>query len=175
MNNDALRNIFYRALAVFLVAVAAAVTINFIATPLYSASYDVWGMIDPFMAIGVVTVLIVNAVRKLALSRKDRDDIITREYLEVNLLFYLSLLLFTLFFWNWFYFLNDAFQENEPPAAFPIHLEMWTFIDILIPPVLGSTGFHLWHDGRRRSQRADEEADADVHDVGPGPIRQHGD
>ena len=37
--NDTLRNIFYRALAVFLVAVAAAVTINFIATPLYGASY----------------------------------------------------------------------------------------------------------------------------------------
>ena len=66
---------------------------------------------------------------------------VTRAYLEVNLAFYASIVLALWWFWNWFY---SLFPENEPEVFGLIHLEWWAFINPLMAPVLGATGFHLW-------------------------------
>ena len=55
--------------------------------------------------------------------------------LEANAVFYLTAVVFMLFFWNWF----SALSPNNLPDG-----QYWTVIDTLMPIVLGVTGCRMW-------------------------------
>ena len=136
--------ILIRVLAVVHIVLAFAVGLNWIATPLYhdgSDSYPVWEFLNYFMAVAVLIALIVNFLSKRALDREPSDGALTRQYFEVNLAFYASIVLALWYYWNFF---GSLFPETESAAVGLIHLEMWTLVDPLFVLVSGVTGFRLW-------------------------------
>ena len=135
--------ILKRLVAVFFLLVAAAVAVNWVATPLYhdgTFNYWVWEALNWPMAVAIGLALIVNVQRKLGL---DSAESITRQYLEVNLAFYASIVLAMWFYWNWFF---GFFPESEPEIVGEIHLQWWAFINPLVVLVVGTTGARLWRE-----------------------------
>ena len=133
-----------RLLAVVHIVLALAVGVNWIATPLYhdgSDSYPIWVFLNYFMAAAVLIALIVNFLSKRALDGEDSDGSLSRQYFEVNLAFYASIVLTLWFYWNFF---GSLFPETESAVVGLIHLEMWTLVNPLFVLVSGVTGFRLW-------------------------------
>jgi hypothetical protein len=143
---ESVMEILKRLLSVFFLLVAAAVAVNWVATPLYhdgTANYWLWEAMNWPMAVAVGLALIVNAVRKCRSQTSVSGGSVTRQYLEVNLAFYASIVLALWFYWNWFY---SLFPESEPEAVGLIHLEWWAFINPLLVLVVGATGARLWRE-----------------------------
>ena len=105
----------------------------------------VWLMIDALMALAIIIALVVNSVRKHRLRVGDPDEPVTREYLDVNVSFYATILLALWFFWNWIY---SLYPENEPETVALIHLEWWAWIDPMTAIIAGATAAYLWRDSR---------------------------
>ncbi len=139
-------NALQRLLAVLFGAIALVVTVQFVVSSFYQDAVDldqVWTYVDWLIALGVLAGLIVHYLRKRALGRPAES--ITREYLEVNLAFYLTVMLALWFFWNWF---DDLTVGAESQDA--THLLMWTFVNPLFVVISGFTGFHLWSHAYRQ-------------------------
>ena len=138
-------SIVNRILSIYLIAVAFATGINWIATPLYhdgSSNYWVWETLNWFIAAAVVITLVVNAIRKRQLCRREEGSAaISRDYVEVNLAFAASVVLTLWYFWNWFAALNPG---SEPEVVGLIHLEWWAFVNPLGVLVYAYTGAYLW-------------------------------
>ena len=140
-------NALRRMLAVLFGAIALVVTVQFVLSPLYQDAVDldqVWNYVNYLLALGVLAGLIVHYVRKRALGRVGWIHY-SREYLEVNLAFYLTVMLALWFFWNWF---DDLTVGAESQDA--THLLMWTFVNPLFVVISGHTGIHLWRDASRQ-------------------------
>ena len=100
---------------------------------------SLWDYINPIMGTAVVISLLVNLRRKISLPEDDR---VSRMYLEVNVLFYASIILTMIFFSNWFFMLwdfSDASDESKTR-----HFIYWWFINPYFVLVSGITGYHLW-------------------------------
>ena len=140
-------SVLKRILAVVLVATAIVVGVNWMITPVYhdgAPEYPVWKVVNWFAGFAVLVSLLVNFTRKRALGTGVVDSPITRDYLEVNLAFYASLLLVPWFFTNFFTY--DLFPGHMPTVAMESKDVWWEFIDGLFMLVAGTTGFHLWRD-----------------------------
>ena len=138
-------SILHRLLGIYVVGVAAVIAVGLLATLIWSngAGSPIWPTVNWLQAIAIIIVLVVNVLRKWALDTNGSDGSVTREYLEVNLLFYISIVVTVWFFWNWLFF--GFFPDNEPAgAASDVHTAMWPFINALDIPLLGATGYHLW-------------------------------
>ena len=135
-------SILTRLIAVYLALVAAAVAVNFIITPLYhpggDAPFPVWAVLNWFMAAGIIITVITTFLEKrsktpdLELGDANAD---LKRYLEVNTVFYGAVVVFILYFWNWFSLLDP---DNSPDGQF------WVVIDTLMPIVMGVAGCRLW-------------------------------
>ena len=128
--------------AVFFWLSATAVALHFVFTPLYDDVMDIgemWGALNIVMAISVLGALVIHMYRKLALDKQGGDGGITREYLETNLLVYLSVALTLWFFWNW---IDDL--TIYPASQDTVRHVLWSFIDPLFVIVVGVTGCYLW-------------------------------
>ena len=112
----------------------------------HAGELGVWLMIDALMALAIIIALAVNVTRKRRLRVGAPDEPVTREYLEVNVSFYATILLALWFFWNWFYAL---YPENEPETVALIHLEWWAWIDPMTAIIAGATAFYLWRDSQK--------------------------
>lgn len=126
-----------RIAAAYLVVLAVVVAVNFVATPLYHPGgdepYDVWSVINWFMAAGI---LINTAVTFRAKRVVDADESANlKSYLRTRVLFYLSAALLLAFFWNWF---SNLSPNHDSDGL------VWVFIDIVMPLVTGVTGCRLW-------------------------------
>ena len=129
-----------RILGAFNVLAAAVVCVNVLSghAQLWNAG-ALWDYINPMMAVAVVISLLVNLQRKISLPDDDR---VSRTYLEVNVLFYASIVLTMVFFSNWFFMLwdfGDASDESKTR-----HFIYWWFINPYFVLVSGITGYHLW-------------------------------
>ncbi len=134
-------SILIRAAAGYLVLLAAVVAINFIVTPLYHPGGDepftLWEILNWFMAAGMVIALAASYVEKRRVDGDGSADL--KRYLEANTVFYATVIVFVLFFWNWF---SSLSPNNEPDGQY------WAIIDTLMPIVIGVTGCRMF----RRSQ-----------------------
>ena len=126
-----------RIVAAYLVLLAVAVAVNFIATPLYHPGgdepYTVWEVLNWFMAAGIVITTLVTFRAKRSVDADDSADL--KRYLRASVLFYVSALVLMVFFWNWF---SDLSPDNSPDGQF------WVFVDTVLPLVTGATGCRLW-------------------------------
>ena len=131
-----------RLVAVFFLLVAASVAANWVATPLYhdgTFNYWVWEALNWPMAVAIGLALIVNVQRKLGL---DSGESITRQYLEVNLAFYASIVLAMWFYWNWFFgFFRRASPRSSVRSTFsggPLSIHWWCWSLGRPAPVYGA-------------------------------------
>jgi len=141
-------NALKRIAAIYLILVAAVAGAHWIIVPLYdnsSGDYPVWVFLNWFMASTIIVALDRNIRGKLALRGSDPDAPLTGRRVQVNLLFYATIVLTLWYFWNWFY---GFFPQNEPPVVGLVHLEMWTLINPLFVLTIGVTGVSLWQESR---------------------------
>ena len=141
---DILKKLF----AVYLVGASLVVAAHFLVSSAFQ-NYDsgpVWDVIDWFMALAVVAALIGPYGRKRTLYGSGPDGGITRDYLEINLLFYATALLALWFFWNWF----DNLAAGAGSVQSDNHLLVWVYINPLFALVTGVTGCQMWCGASRR-------------------------
>ena len=135
-------SILIRTVAAYVVLVAAAVAVNFIVTPWYHPGgdepFEVWEILNYFMAVGMGLTLVGSYVEKRRIDGDGSADL--RRYLEANTVFYGTVGVFLLFFWNWFSFLSGDLRSNDNVADG----QFWSVIDTLMPIVMGVTGCRMW-------------------------------
>ena len=129
-----------RVLGAFNVLAAAVVFVNVVSghAQLWNTG-ALWDYINPIMGAAVLISLIVNLRRKISLAEDDR---VSRTYLEVNVLFYTSIILTMVFFSNWTYMLWGF--EDASDSSRTRHFIYWWFINPFFVLVSGITGYHLW-------------------------------
>ena len=140
MNNVLLKRIK----ALFLVAMAIAVALNLILTPVYhngAPDYPVWEIMNWFMAAAVIVALIANIMRKRSLNKETTSAL---DYLRASITYYGAIALTMLFFWEWFWILNP---DSETGEAITSHVIYFPLVDTLFTIVALATGCHLWNDG----------------------------
>ena len=127
--------------AVYLMGSALVVAAHFVFSSFYRDVVDpiaVWGVLDWFMALGIVLALAAHVHRKRALEQGP-GDAPSRAYVEANLALFATAFLGLWFFWNWFDFLN-----LEVEAQGVVNQTVWAVIDPLFVLVAGATGRCLW-------------------------------
>ena len=140
--------------AVYMLLVAAAVAVNFIAVLFYDpplgggwfaysdlgtisedAGLTAWQILNPLMVAGVIMVLILAFGAKRRRDSDSSNRAIDREYLEANVTFYFSGVLLLALLWNW------ISSQWVVPAGY--NGLLWVFIDTTLPFLLASTGIRL--------------------------------
>ena len=126
-----------RVTSVYLIVLAVVVAVNFIITPLYHPGgdepYTVWETLNWFMAVGMVATVIASYVQKRRVDADGSSDL--KSYLEANAAFYLAVVVFLIFFWNWF---SNLSANNEADGQF------WVVVDTLMPVVMGVVGCRMY-------------------------------
>ena len=126
-----------RVTSVYLIVLAVVVAVNFIITPLYHPGgdepYTVWETLNWFMAVGMVATVIASYMQKRRVDADGSSDV--KRYLEANAVFYLAVVVFLIFFWNWF---SNLSANNEADGQF------WVVVDTLMPIVMGVTGCRMY-------------------------------
>ena len=133
-------------LAVFLSVVALVVAVHFMFSSFYRELVDtgaIWDVLNWFLAVGLVIALIVSYLHKRALDRRSPTGSVTREYLEVNLMFYVTVVLVLWFFWNW----SNDLVSVEPQGQ--TQLNIWVWINPLFVPIAAATALRLWRSTSR--------------------------
>lgn len=134
---DALR----RVVGALLLLTAAIVGIYFVASQL-EVLPSLWAELNYLMALSVALGVIFAYLRKRSLEAAGLDRIVTRRYLESNILFYGFLLIAMLFFWNWF----DLLIDDDPQD---IHRSIvWIIVNTVGSLLWGALGMFLLRGGK---------------------------
>ena len=147
---DVLRMVF----AVILLFTAAAVAVYFVIAPLTGSSMSstvIWYYLDILMAVSLLAALVVQLQRKRA-AEVNKGEGLSREWLEANAMFYLSVIVSLWFFRNWF----DLLTSNPLGSQSVPTWVIWDILDALIPVVLGVTGFRLWRNSSPAKDQSPE-------------------
>ena len=132
-------------IAAYLVIVGLAVFLNLMATPLYhdgSDDYQIWKILNWFMAVAVIIVLVVGCLRKRALD--NMDDVSVIDHLRGSFVFYSAIVLTMLFFWEWFWTLNP---DSETGEAVTSHMIYFPAVDSLLTVLAIVVGRRMWSAG----------------------------
>ncbi len=130
----------------YLIVVAVVVAVFFIINNVLAESFDfdvvtTWYVLDVLMLIGLVVALIYNFAAKREAKGAEPTEAVTRQYLEVNVLFYSTVVVTILFLHSWLSLLalgSDSLDGNHQAWV------IWAVVDTLLPITLGITGCHLW-------------------------------
>ena len=128
-------------LAIFLGVVALVVAVHFMFSSFYRELVDtsaIWDVLNWLMAVALVSVLFVSYLHKRTLDRHGAAGSVTREYLEVNLIFYVTVVLVLWFFWNW----SNDLVSVEPQGQ--TQRNIWVWIDPLFVPITAAIALRLW-------------------------------
>ncbi len=136
----------------YLIVVAVVVAVFFIINNVLAESFDfdvvtTWYVLDVLMLIGLVVALIYNFAAKREATRPGDDEAVTRRYLEVNVLFYATVVVTILFLHNWFALLALGPDISLGTGGLDLNHQawvIWAVVDTLLPITLGITGCHLW-------------------------------
>ena len=125
-------SILARAVAAYLVLVGAAVAVNFVLTPVYHPGGDepftLWEILNWFMAAAIVLTLVSSYAYKRRIDNDESADV--KRFIEANTVFHVTVVVFLLFFWNWF---SNLSPNNEPDG------QVWTIVDTVMPIVTAVT------------------------------------
>ena len=127
--------------AVFLGVAALVVAVHFMFSSFYRELVDtgaIWDVLNWFLAIGLVIALIASFHHKRTLDRRSATGSVTREYVEVNLIFYVTVVLVLWFFWNW----SNDLVSVEPQGQ--TQRNIWVWINPLFVPIAAATALRLW-------------------------------
>lgn len=126
-----------RLLSLYLILVGLAVAVHFIVVPLYHPGgdepYPIWEVLDWFMAVAIAVALISAFLQKRQHDAGDGSSLI--EHISVNAIFYGTLSVGILFYWNW---------SNLLRGSSDVDWLVWNFIDVALPLALVAAGRQLW-------------------------------
>lgn len=100
-----------------------------------------WPPLNYLMALSAALGVIFAYLRKRNLEAAGLDRIVTRRYLEANILFYGFIAIAMLFFWNWFDLLFDTDPQDTDR-----HI-VWIIVDTVGPLLWGALGMYLLRGG----------------------------
>lgn len=139
--------ILHKVLAVFLIVVGFLAWANLIATPLYhdgSPDYPVWRILNYFMAVAVLIMLVKGFLMRRDHGHEDGACPNMLEHLRVSIAFYGTIVLSTLYYWEWFWTLNP---ESETGDAVTSHLIYFPIVDSLFVVLCLLIGRRFWREG----------------------------
>ncbi|MCY3941644.1 MAG: hypothetical protein OXG29_11280 [Gammaproteobacteria bacterium] len=125
----------------YLFAVAVLVAVHTVVEPLYHASgpgqpySPFWTIVNPLTALAIVLGAVFSYARKAGAG----GEVVTREFLVANTLFYGFLFVGIMFFWNWFNLMSPAFTAIGDDTVSLV----WIVVDAGVPLLAGATGVHL--------------------------------
>ncbi len=130
-------------ISLVLIFCAIVVALQFVLGPLYAdfgqAELVVWYYLNMLMAVSISITLLFQLQRKRAADRS-RGETISRERLEANVMFYLSLIVALWFFRNWF----DLLASNPIGDQTTATQVLWYILNPLLLILVGLTGVRLW-------------------------------
>lgn len=135
-----------RPLAVIVGLTAVAVLFHFVLGPVYEDAVeglDVWGVLNWFMAFGVIVALVVTFLAKRDAGSDDCD---TNTYIAVNAKFYAAAVLAVLFFRNWVDEMAGGGSDGD------VNGNYWVLIDTLYVILMAWVSLHLWSHTPRDQQ-----------------------
>ena len=126
-----------RVVGILLLLMAAIVAIYFVVDQLQVLP-SLWHTLNYPMALAILLGVIFTQIRKRKLEADGLDRILTRPYIETNILAYGFIVIFLLFFWNWFHELVEGDVE-----ASALRSLAWVVIDVVFPLLTASLGARL--------------------------------
>ena len=138
--------ILKRAIGIFLVLAGVAVAVHLIVEPLYYTSTEVapssplWQAFHPVVIAIVVLTLMFGYMRKRDVEQGWGGAMVSREFLSANVIFYGSLVVGILYFWNWFNNISPAFTAIGGDVV----TVTWTIVGVALPPLAAATGLSMW-------------------------------
>ena len=139
-------NIFKKVIGIFLILAGIAVAGHLIVEPLYhtstgtAPSSPLWQVFHPIVIAAIVFTLIFGYVRKRDVEQVGGDAMVTREFLAANVIFYGSLVVGVLYFWNWFNDISPAFTAIGGDVV----TITWTIVGVALLPLSVATGVSMW-------------------------------
>ena len=130
-------------IGMYLILVAVLVGAHTVIEPLYHASTEArpysatWDILNPMMIVALLLALVFAYRRKNGVDSDQGAS--TREFIAANTLFYGTLFVSILFFWNWF---NLHSPEYTAIGDETVSL-VWIVVDALLPLLTGAMGVHL--------------------------------
>lgn len=131
-----------RIIGVLLILVSLVIAVQFIAWRLYDSG-AVWEVVNYISLVSIALAFYFNLERKRA-SDGSGDSGVTREYLESNVLYFATMVLATLFLFNWLNLLVNGVTEIGEEV---MHDVVWVVVDIMLIVVMGATGGYLVRGG----------------------------
>ena len=134
----------------YLLLTAVVVGIFSVVEPLFHASTEaalyspIWEYINPFTGLAILLGIGFSHARRREAGSPDANGPVTWGPLAANVLFYGFVGVALMYFWNWFYSLNNAYTVlggAEPGLA-------WKVTDVAFPLLSGALGAALLRDGR---------------------------
>ena len=100
-------------------------------------------ILNALVGIGLASALIFNFARKQVEWGRDSNGAVTRRYLEVNAAFYLTAGVTILFLHNWLSLLAFGRVGLD---SYSLSLFIWPVGDVVLPLIMGVTGYRLWRE-----------------------------
>ena len=127
-----------RVIGIVHILAAFAVALQQMSAPTWEDSGMVWDFLNPVMFVFIALALIFNFMRKRENDSAGGSSV-TREYVESNVLFYLTAALAILFVYNWVGELTRGAEESRGTLTGIV----WTYVNITFILISASTGAHL--------------------------------
>ena len=129
-------NAIRRIVGALLLLTAVIVAVYFVAGQLEILP-PLWTPINVLMALSAVLGVIFAFLRKRRLEAAGLDRIVTRRYLEANILFYGLIAIAMLFFWNWFDLHFDPDPQDTDNSI------VWIIVDTVGSLLWGALGMYF--------------------------------
>ena len=113
-----------RITGVYLILVAAAVAVHMVVEPLYYASTEAqpyspfWNILNPCMALAIALAVLFCHLRMKRANSEGESGPVTRGYLCANVLYFGTLFIGLLFFWNWFNLQSPGIHSRRAAGGF---------------------------------------------------------
>ena len=126
-----------RIIGAYLLLTAIAVFVLLIITPLIhdgSPDYPQWQIINYFMALGALLMLVLTFLYRRQLDPETTDNYTCA---IVNGLFYASVVLVMLFFWQYFWLLNPDSETGEAVTSHIIYFPLVDALYVVLGLIIG--------------------------------------
>lgn len=129
--------ILTRLFGAYLLLTAIAVALLFIITPLIhdgSSEYPYWTIMNYFMALGAPLMLVLTFLYRWRLDPESTDNYTCA---IVNGLFYGSVVLVMLFFWEYFWLLDTSTETGDAALSHTIYFPLMDAIYVVLGLIIG--------------------------------------
>ncbi len=126
-----------RIFGAYLLLTAVAAVVLFVITPLIhdgSSDYPFWTYLNYFMAFGALLMLILTFLYRWQLDPETTDNYTCA---IANGLFYGSVILVMLFFWQYFWLLNPDNETGEAATAHTLYLPLVDAMYVVLGLIIG--------------------------------------